>query len=192
MLLMAVSVVATVAVVVIQRRTLRPLLGLRLRWSWLVWLAAVVQFLRTRDPHWTGGVLAWHDGVLAVGATWLLGAAFVVANLSAITPRARLGAGVLAAGFSLNALAIVVNGAMPFSAMSARQAGFAARAIDAPTAGHAPIDADTGLAALTDVIPVPGLGVVVSIGDLLMVIGVTWLLSQLALHPGPGRAPERT
>jgi len=173
---MAVSIAAVVTVVLVQRRSLRPLLGLRLRWVWLIWLAALVQFVRTRDPHWAGAAVP-------MVAMWLLGVAFVVANLRAMPPRARIGAGILAAGFSLNSLVIVFNGAMPFSTASARLAGFSTGAIQAPAYGHAPIGADTALAALADVIPVPGLGVVVSIGDLLMVTGVAWLLSQLALGP---------
>lgn len=176
LLLMAVSIAAVVAVVLVRRRSLRPLLGVRLRWMWLIWLAALVQFVRTRDPQWA-------DGVLPVVASWLLGVAFVVANLRTMPPRARIGTGILAAGFSINTLVIVLNGAMPFSPTAARLAGFSSEAIQAPAYGHAPIAADTTLAALADVIPVPGLAVVVSIGDLLMVAGVTWLLSQLALGP---------
>lgn len=176
LLLMAVAIASVVAIVLIQRRSLRPLLGLRLRWLWLIWLAALVQFVRTRDPHWT-------DAVLPVVAMWLLGVAFIAANLRAMPPRARVGGGILAAGFSLNAFVIAFNGAMPFSTSSARVAGFSTGAIRAPAHGHAPIAADTAFAALADVIPVPGFGLVVSIGDLLMVSGAAWLLSQLALDP---------
>jgi hypothetical protein len=176
LVLMAASIAAVAAIVLVRRRSLRPLLGLRLRWVWLVWLAALVQFVRTRDPHWAGAVIP-------VVAMWLLGVAFVGVNLRAMPPRARIGAGILAAGFGINTLVIVFNGAMPFSATSARLAGFSAGAIQAPAYGHAPIDADTAFAALADVIPVPGLGVVVSVGDLLMVSGFAWLLSQLALRP---------
>ena len=43
---MAVPIASVVAIVLIQRRSLRPLLGLRLRWLWLIWLAALVQFVR--------------------------------------------------------------------------------------------------------------------------------------------------
>jgi hypothetical protein len=128
LLLMAVSIAAAVAIVLVRRRSLRQLLGLRLRWVWLIWLAALVQFVRTRDPHWTGAVLP-------VVAMWLLGMAFVGVNLRAMRPRARIGAGILAAGFSLNTLVIVCNGAMPFSTTSARLAGFSPGAIQAPAYG---------------------------------------------------------
>jgi uncharacterized protein DUF5317 len=176
LLLMAVSIAAVVAIVVVRRRSLRPLLGLRLRWVWLVWLAALVQLVRTRDPQWAGAAVP-------LLVMWLLGLAFVVANLRTMHRQARLGAVILAAGFSLNTLVTVFNGAMPFSATSARLAGVPAAAIETPAYGHAPIDADTALAVLADVIPVPGAGVVVSVGDVLMVAGVAWLLSQLALGP---------
>jgi uncharacterized protein DUF5317 len=118
---------------------------------------ALIQFVRTRDPHWAGAVIP-------IVAMWLLGVALVVANLRAIPPRARSGAGILAAGFSLNTLVIVFNGAMPFAATTARLAGFSTGAIQAPAYGHAPIAAETALAAFADLIPVPGLGLVVSIG----------------------------
>jgi hypothetical protein len=191
LVLMVASVAAVVAVVVVRRRSLRPLLGLRLRWVWLIWLAALLQYARTRDLNWVGGVLAWHNGVVPVVAMWLLGVAFVVANLRAMPLGARIGAGVLAVGFSLNTVVMVVNGTMPFATASAQWAGFSTEAIDAPADGHAPINADTKLAAFADVIPVPGFGVVTSIGDLLMVVGVTWLLSQLALSFEEGREHEQ-
>jgi hypothetical protein len=191
LVLMVASVAAVVAVVVIRRRSLRPLLGLRLRSVWLIWLAALLQFVRTRDLHWVGGMLTWRNGVVPVVTMWLLGVAFVVVNLRAVPPRARIGAWVLAAGFSLNTLVMVVNGAMPFATASARWAGFSAEAIGAPAYGHAPIVADTELAAFADVIPVPGLGAVVSIGDLLMVVGIAWLLSRSALDFAEGRECEQ-
>jgi hypothetical protein len=88
----------------------------------------------------------------------------------------------LAAGLGLNTFVMVVNGAMPFATGSAQWAGFSAEVIAAPAYGHEPITARTELAVFADVVSLPELdAAVVSIGDLLRVVGVTWLLSQSAL-----------
>jgi hypothetical protein len=125
--------------------------------------------------------------VLPVVTTWALGVAFVAVNWRTRPPRIRIGFGVLAVGFTLSSLAIAVNGGMPFSARSARFAGFTERLISQPGARYEQTSADTHLVVLGDVIPVPLLQKVISVGDVLMFVAICWLLVALA-RPGGTRA----
>jgi Family of unknown function (DUF5317) len=100
----------------------------------------------------------------------------VAVNLPASAPRARPGLAALVTGFTLNVVTRAVNHGMPFSVAAARWAGADEHAIWTPHPGHRPMSGGTGLAALADIIPVPGLRTVMSLGDLLMVIGIVWFL----------------
>ncbi|MDP9395695.1 MAG: DUF5317 domain-containing protein, partial [Actinomycetota bacterium] len=123
----------------------------------------------------------------------VLAAAFLARNAG------RPGVPLVAAGLVLNAVAVAVNGgAMPVSRDALDRAGVAAEAGDVMHPRHEPVDADTRLRALADVIPVP-LPVrpeVVSAGDVLVASGVG-LLVLAGLRPQPmrrrtpGRPPAR-
>jgi hypothetical protein len=157
----------------------RALLRLRFRGVALIWAAAAVQLVRITDPSWAAPFLGFRGGVLPVVSTWALGAVFVAVNLSPHRWRVRVGFGVLALGFTLNTLVIVVNGGMPFSARAARWAGFPERMIAETGIRYQQTSAGTRLAPLGDVLPVPLLQKVVSVGDVLMFVGIFWLLVAL-------------
>ncbi len=72
------------------------------------------------------------------------------------------------AGCLANALVTALNGGMPFSVEGAARAGIDAASVADPTPGHVPIGPGTLLVPLADVVGVPGLGVVLSVGDLLL------------------------
>lgn len=172
---------------------LRTVLAFRLRGLTLMWAAAGVQVLRQLDPLWAAAFLTFEDGLLTVLVMWVLGAAFTAVNLRAVTVPARMALGTFALGFSLNTLTTVLNGGMPFSVHSARHAGLSEQAIAVPTVGHQPVTDQTVLTVFCDVIPVPVLRAVVSAGDLLMVVGITWLVAALVWRgavTGDGR-PRR-
>jgi hypothetical protein len=65
---------------------------------------------------------------------------------------------------------------MPFSRSAAKFAGISESFASNPGLRYAPLDADTRLAWLGDLFPIPILEKVLSIGDLLMVCGVVGLL----------------
>jgi len=183
--LMLLPVAAAVAAVGLRHGSLRGLLEVRLRAVWLIWLAAGVQLARVADPAAAGAVLHYRHGVVPVLATWAFGAAFVLVNLRGRVGAARTGLVAVLLGFTLNTLVVAVNGRMPFSAGAARQVGFTEEAITRTTTRYAPVSRHTMLTAFGDLIPVPPLQSVVSIGDLLMFAGIAVVLVALVRTPAP-------
>lgn len=116
------------------------------------------------------------SATLALGI-WLLAmtALVVLALRNAAVPGMLL----VAVGVALNLMVIGLNAGMPVSERAVR---FVTRSesVEIPyDLVHRPMTGDTLLPALADVIPVPGpkgLRAVVSVGDLLLVSGVGWLL----------------
>jgi uncharacterized protein DUF5317 len=188
-LLMLLPVVAALLVLIARPNGARALLGLRLRALPLVWSAAALQFLHLSGAGWAGPLLQWRNGLLAELATWAFGLAFILLNLRAVPSGARCALCVLTLGFTLNTLTTVLNGAMPFSAGAARAAGIPEPLIAAPAPHYEQATEETALAVFADVIPVPLLQKVISIGDLLMFIGITALLVIMAHTVGPPRLP---
>jgi hypothetical protein len=96
----------------------------------------------------------------------------------------RVALAVAATGALANALATALNGGMPFSVPAARSVGL--DVTGAP--GHVPIDASTLLVPLADLVPVPGLAMVFSVGDVLLWTGLAAVL-VLAATAGSTRPP---
>ncbi len=86
----------------------------------------------------------------------------------------RAGLGLLAAGWLLNAVAILPNGGMPVSTVAVDAAGAPPRVQEQgrPILKHVPATDASVAALLGDVIPVRPLGTVLSGGDLLLLLGV--------------------
>ena len=107
------------------------------------------------------------DGALAV---------LLVSNLSVLTflilNRAIPGMLLVAGGLLLNTIVITANQAMPVSASAAETAGTEAPSADDNSLKHELLEDDTKLGFLGDVIPVPGLNEVLSIGDIVLAVGV--------------------
>ena len=183
--LLAVLLVApaiAVAVLALRPGGLAALSRFRVRGMPWVLAGAAVQALRTADPAWASGFL--HAAGGAATALVLGGCAvgFVLANLRDRPRGAALAAGVAGLGALLNAAATALNGGMPFSVRAAAAAGIDAASIADPTPGHVPIDTGTRLAAIADVVPVPGLHLVFSLGDVLLWGGLAACLVVAALH----------
>lgn len=177
MILVALAL-ACVASVPLTGGRLARLADLPLRWGWAALVALALQIgITTLAPT---GAYGLHK--LLHLASYLLAAAYIFAN------RRIAGLPILALGAALNLAAITANGGiMPASARAMRLAGLA-------PAGHfansAPL-ARPHLLALGDVIPIPGpwpLGNVMSIGDLLIVIGLLVILHHASR--APRRAPS--
>jgi len=179
LILMALPVVVAVVIILLRGGRWTHLGRLRLRHPWLVWAAAGVQFLRLSEPSWVADLLP-------VIAIWLLASAFVAVNLRSVPARARPWLVVFATGYTANTAAVAANGGMPFSARAAELAGFSAAEIASPKLGHPPLTADSALMPLADLIPVPLLQRVVSVGDLFMILGATLLLAALTRTPQEG------
>ena len=144
---------------------LRRLADVRLRHTWLVWLALAVQVLIISVlPHRDGASQAAHL------ASYALAGGFAVAN------RALPGALVVGAGGLLNLLAIAANGGtMPASPAALEASGWQAEP------GHFANSAalsDPELRLLGDIFATPDwlpVDSVFSIGDVLIVVGFAWL-----------------
>src|SRR5919109_747614 len=78
-------------------------------------------------------------------------------------------------GVALNPLVIVANGVMPVSPGAARLAGIESTP-GALALRHQEMTAETALPWLGDIIPMPGLREVLSVGDLLLAAGIAFLV----------------
>ncbi|MGH2450014.1 MAG: DUF5317 family protein [Candidatus Limnocylindria bacterium] len=119
------------------------------------------------------GAIAARLGAVALGdlalAAYLLGFAGIVAVAAR---NFRLpGMTLIAAGSALNLLVIALNGAMPVDPAALSAAGTVMPADPL----HEPMDGDTRLGFLGDVIPIPVVRLVYSVGDVLIAAGGFWL-----------------
>lgn len=178
--LILLPLVAALVVLLSWRGAVRGLLDLRLRWLSLLWAAVAVKVLQLSGIGWAGKILTAHGGLVPELAIWTLGIAFAVLNLATLPRRARAPLVVLVLGFTANTLVTVLNGAMPFSAPAARTAGFSEEMIGNSGPFYETISSQTLLPVLADVIPVPLLQKVVSVGDVLMFVGIASLVVALA------------
>jgi len=186
MILIAAALACVISVPVTGGR-LGRLVDLPLRWGWAAFGALALQVLiTTLTPAGSTGL----HKLLHV-ASYVLAAACLAAN------RRIAGLPLLAVGAALNSVAIFANdGIMPASSRAMQLAGL-------PPAEHfansAPV-AHPHLLALGDVLPVPGpwpLGNVMSVGDVLIIVGLLVVLHracrapQAAAHASPPAAcPE--
>jgi hypothetical protein len=101
--------------------------------------------------------------------------------------RTRPGFPLTLTGLSLNLIVIGANGAMPVSGHALEKVALAG--VPAGDLRHAVADGDTHLSLLGDVIPLGER--VVSLGDLVMLVGLVWFLiaTALSLVP-PAQAPS--
>lgn len=139
------------------------------RWVPVLFAALILQLgFDLWDPAWLsdrGGLailLASHVAVaLFFGLNWKL-------------PGMLLAA----AGFLLNVIVIAANGAMPISDRAAEAAGL--ENFEQFGIKHEVLEDDSALPWLADVIPLPGTGKVISIGDVLLAVGIGWLVYRRA------------
>ena len=92
------------------------------------------------------------------------------------------GMAIAAIGLALNITVIAFNGAMPVSIDAARSAGVSTSFENAGVK-HEASDKDTILPWLGDVIPLPGLKEVISIGDIVLAAGIAWLVYSRTRGP---------
>ena len=170
---------------------LRQLVRTRIRAVWLLWLAAVVQFVQFEFPSVRAGVesaLGFSLLIPIFGAV----AAWLLLNL-VDRPRAmQVAVALILLGGGLNAAAIAANGRMPYSesALVSAQVTAEQRARGERSPKHVAADDATRLSWLGDVIPVRPIKKVVSLGDLILLAGVAALLAAAMRPPVAGRRKE--
>lgn len=161
--------------------SLEGLAATRFRFVWLLAVGFIVQIgFSLWNPEWlneTGEV------VVVVGSNALV-ALFLVMNL-------RLPGMVLAAaGLALNVLVIAANSAMPVSLEAAEAAGMDREAADFGIK-HEPLDDDTVLPWIADVIPLPGLSTLISTGDIFLAAGIAWLVYRRTFEAPQAESDEK-
>jgi hypothetical protein len=97
---------------------------------------------------------------------------WLVANLRDGPNWRRGGLACVAAGYALNLVAILPNGGMPVSSAALRRAGGSASSFQRVPNIDKHVAAGTGWTWLGDVVGVAPLGVVISAGDVAMLIGI--------------------
>ncbi|MEU8975821.1 DUF5317 family protein [Streptomyces monashensis] len=158
---------------------LSRLAGVRLRWLWLLWLAAAVQVAQLATAGLPGA--AGHRlraPLLALAITLAL--LWLSLNARGRTWPLKTEVGLALTGAALNALPIALNGRMPYSPSAAAVAGLRA---GSQTAKNVPAGHSTRLLALSDTIPLPPLHAVISIGDVLLAIAAALLVATAMHHP---------
>ena len=113
------------------------------------------------NPEWLGDT----GGLLVVLASNLTVAVWLFVN------RSLPGLFLAGAGMALNVLVIALNGAMPVLMSSAEKAGVA-EALDRASIKHERLDEDTVLPWFGDAIPVPPFREVLSVGDVILALGL--------------------
>ncbi|MFC0541706.1 DUF5317 family protein [Kutzneria chonburiensis] len=154
---------------------LRHLTALRLRAWWLPWTAAAIQLAQYRlaglrhllqdEAH-----LPMLVPVFALMCLWIM------LNLPRRSRPLQVSGLTVLAGAVLNGIAIAGNGRMPYSRAAAVLAGQRPGDFDSGPKNVPAVDS-THLAWLGDIIPVPPLHAVASIGDLFLLAGITLLLA---------------
>lgn len=180
MLIVGIGAVAGLALGRAGGGRLRALAGLRFRAPLLLCAAVLIQ----------AGM-----GLVAPGRRWLaIGVAYAVVGawllLNAAHQRGGLRAAlvILAVGWMLNAAPVALNGGMPVSGQGLQAVG--APLTTAVSEGHlykhVPAGPDTLLAVLGDVIPVRAVASVVSVGDVVMVVGLLLVVAFAMTQHGSG------
>lgn len=143
---------------------------------WLLFVGVALQLgvdvLAAREVLADASTLGW--SVLL--ASQLLVVAFLVVN------RQLPGVWFVGVGLLLNAVVMAANGAMPVSpaAVEALQLG---RDVEVPLGKHTMLDEDTLLPWLADVIPVRPLRSVLSLGDVVLAVGIVPMAHGLMTWP---------
>ena len=143
---------------------------LPLTMTWLLWLAVATQLVQFR---FRGGA-AMLALVFSFVGVWL------VANVVAV-PSIRASLAVIGLGLVLNLAPILANdGRMPFLPTAAIQAGISPGDFEAPRhlVKNIPAGNDTRLVWLGDLLPLRPIRKVVSVGDVVIMVGVSLLVAR--------------
>lgn len=165
---------AVVALIAVRRGgSLEALASTEFAWTSLLFVALVVQV--TAD--------LWGQLTPATVEAAVLVLTYTAVSFFLALNRHLPGMLVAAVGMSLNAIVIVLNGAMPVSLWAARIAGVELEG-DLGVK-HEAAGPHTVLSFLGDIIPIPMTLQVVSIGDVVMAVGIALLVYRQTLRPWP-------
>jgi hypothetical protein len=167
-------IVLALAVLVglVARGSFRHFEHLEIHWWGLALAGVGLQLLPVPTVRWLSGEMI---GSAMLVASYLLLLAFLGVN------RWIRGAAVMAIGLLLNLVVVGSNGGMPVSASAVERAGGSPTVLaEGEAAKHHVADGDDLFVPLGDVIPIPQpIGVVLSIGDVLLYLGMAWCVIQV-------------
>lgn len=113
-------------------------------------------------------------------ATVLLAISFVLVALWIVANRYRPGIPLIALGLLANSVVVIANGGMPVDPDAIAAAGLPLR--DALHGKHTLLTSETRLALLADIIPIPVLRSVISVGDVVLTAGLIPFVSHLMTY----------
>jgi hypothetical protein len=183
----AIAILLAVAVASVRGGRLRHLAELPLPALLLapVWAAAGLELAAGYVPAERRFAVTLASYFLVAG---FLGPYLVVLRRRRIAGGVQAGVGLLALGWLLNLLPIVANGGMPVSRHALARAGLAwiGNVHHGYLYKHVPLGSGTHLGALGDLVPIPlwPVGIVVSVGDLVLAVGF-FVFVLAALRPRP-------
>lgn len=143
----------------------------RLRWSWLLFVGLGAQAAVNLGVQREVLVDASTPGVALLVASQLLVLAWLVLN------RHLKGVLVIATGLAMNAVVVAANGAMPVDPEAIQAIGAHPASLDPGT--HTLLAPDTHLPWLADIWAVPPLRSIISVGDVVLAVGLLPLVHGL-------------
>lgn len=188
MLFLVAALVAGVGLGYAQGGRLRKFAGLPASLFLVLWLAVALQLTLAYVPESIGPFRA---RFLLVIGSYLLAGAWLWWSASRLR-EALLGIYLMALGWLLNLLVISANGGMPVSRAAVIRSGLEWTDVRKGSFfKHVPAAPDTPLRFLGDVIAVPPVHRVVSIGDIVLLVGIVLFVSQV-MSSGRIRLPALT
>lgn len=178
MLTLGILVVLMVVFALLRGGSLESLANTRFRMPWLLFAGLGVQLAADLSaPAWLEGA----GGVAVIIATNLAVATFLFLN------RSYAGTGLAAIGLLLNVLVISANGAMPVNPRAVRDADIT-ESIEDASIKHEIMDEDTVLPWLGDTIGIPYIRELLSLGDVVLALGIARLVySRMTVEGSRGR-----
>lgn len=161
---------------------LRHALSLKLRWTGLLWAALLLQIVSDFTPGLRDSI----EGALNFSVlipVYLLASGWLLVNLRGRRLPMRLALLAVLLGGALNGLTIALNGGMPHRVEAEEAAGFTAadRANAASSPKHNIDQPDIRLNWLGDVVPVRPVRLLISAGDIAILLGIAGIAAS-AMH----------
>lgn len=144
--------------------SLRSFERVHMHWWAVAVLGLLVQFVPIPDLETKSRLVSG----LVVASSYGLLMAFIAVNRR--VPAALL----MFAGLAMNLTVVAANGGMPVTAEAIRASG--GQSFEVADGRHHLATEDDVLVVLGDTIPVPGLGVVLSPGDVVLYAGIAWFV----------------
>ncbi|MFP5113966.1 DUF5317 domain-containing protein [Bacillaceae bacterium C204] len=174
------GIIISLIVGFLRKGNLRALAQLKLKWGWIFPLLLIIElavFMLQNDIKFLGKI----SGSIYI-VVYVLGLLFLFMN------RKNLGFNLILIGVFLNFLVMVINGGrMPVSVEAAAvlDPGYIEALKDSLYAKHTMLNSSTYLGILGDVIPISDpypRTQIISIGDILMNIGIFFFIQYLMIH----------